>query len=191
MWQKQTVLIILTATKKHFHENCDIAQNNAKFMFPKSWFEILVLKYGTAVSTFKGCKNYVFLIIEPVLKILLWGKCVVHFNLILKKLSWLNICFTREFVYLVAMLVYRIVRSLHGRRSLKSGKPGKDRLLGLAVQSNSPSTSGRELMIGCESESLSLKSEYAFNMSQHNMNASRKSKRELIVNSQSRARDSS
>jgi hypothetical protein len=87
------------------------------------------------------------------------------------------------------MLVYRIVRSLHGRRSLKSGKPGKDRLLGLAVQSNSPSTSGRELMIGCESEPLSLKSEYTL-ICKHTFNtfimmdafASRKSKRgELIV----------
>jgi hypothetical protein len=33
-------------------------------------FNDRVLKYGTAVSTFKGCKNYVFLIIEPGLKIL-------------------------------------------------------------------------------------------------------------------------
>ena len=67
--------------------------------------------------------------------------------------------------------------SLHGRRSPKSGKPGKYRLLGLAVQSNSPSTSRRELMIGCESEPLSLKGECRLltNMSRHNMNASRKS----------------
>jgi hypothetical protein len=64
-----------------------------------------------------------------------------------------------------------------------------------------PATSGRELMIGCESEPLSLKSEYAFNMSWLSLvlirlavvlklNASRKSKRELIIKSQTRARDS-
>ena len=44
-------------------------------------------------------------------------------------------------------------------------------------------------MIGCESEPLSLKSEYAFNMSWHNMNASRKSKRELIVKSGKREQE--
>jgi hypothetical protein len=47
-------------------------------------------------------------------------------------------------------------------------------------------------MIGCQSESLSFKSEYAFNMSRLavvlKLNASRKSKRELIVKSQTQAR---
>jgi uncharacterized membrane protein (DUF373 family) len=56
----------------------------------------------------------------------------------------------------------------------------------------------RELMIGCESEPLSLKSEYALicsivliRLTVVKLNASRKSKVERRTNSQTRARNSS